>query len=120
MKNTIISAWKKLAAEKKITSRNTLTYIILRSENYTEALYYIKKAFSPIKNHTKILLGGRKPYDCVWIGINRDIRLLSFPGYQDMKEEKVRSRFREFGIEPTKEQIQKFINIMQECIMRLK
>lgn len=119
MKNIIISAWKKLAAEKKITSRNTLTYIVLRSENYTEALYYIKKSFTPIKNHTKILRG-RKPYDCLWTGLNRDIDLLSFPSFQHIKEERIRSRFREFGIEPTKEQIQKFINIMQECIMRLK
>lgn len=121
MQNQIISAWKELAKNKKITARNTLTYILLRADGPTEALYHIRRAFSPIKNQNK-LLNGRKPYDCLWTASNHDMEYCLYPRLNNghFLKESVKKRIQEFGVEPSDEMVEEFVSKATEIMGKLK
>lgn len=119
MQNQIISAWKDLAKNKKITARNTLTYILLRADGPTEALYHIRRAFSTIKNPVK-LANGRKSFDCLTTSTNYILGAsLSQWASSAATERDIRSRFAEFGIEPTDEQVKIFQANYAYCCKQL-
>lgn len=112
MQNQIITAWKALARAKQATASDTLTYILIRADGPTEALYHIRRAFSPVRNKTK-LANGRQAYDCLWTNENYSLRPLLNPygmgsGTKEFIRNSIKTRFRTFGIEPTEEQIQQF------------
>jgi hypothetical protein len=119
MKNQIIDAWKQFAATKTNTAKRTLTYILLRSDSPTEALYFIRKAFSPVKSSVK-LSNGRKPYDCLWTGENYDMRYLLYSVPSPYSRNKIKDRIAEFGIEPTDELIDNFVEKATETLRKLK
>ena len=119
MKNQIISAWKELAKNKKITARNTLTYILLRADGPTEALIKIRQAFSPIKSPIK-LANGRRSFDCL---VNEENYLLGYSlqswASKANVNKDIANRFQEFGIEATPEQIDDFRETYIECMKKL-
>jgi len=112
MQNQIITTWKALARAKQATAADTLSYILIRADGPTEALYHIRRAFSPVRNKTK-LANGRSAYDCLWTNENYQLGYLLNPFMMSplrrtMLTNQIRLRFQKFGIEPTEEQIQQF------------
>lgn len=113
MQNQIIAAWKEKAQAKQITAQDTLSYILIRADGPTEALYHIRRAFSPVRNKIK-LANGRKPYDCLWTDENFYLECLLNPFgalsplRREMLTKQIRLQFQKFGIEPTEEQIRQF------------
>lgn len=123
MQNQIITAWKTLARAKQATASDTLTYILIRADGPTEALYHIRRAFSPVRNKTK-LANGRQAYDCLWTNENYQLGYLLNPFMMSplrrtMLTKQIRLRFQRFGIEPTEEQIQQFEENYIYCCKQL-
>ncbi len=119
MTHQINAAWKNFAATKTITARHTLTYIILRADGPTEALFHIRRAFSAIKSPKK-LANGRKPYDCLWTADNFDMAYCLHSMPNQYLRDSVKRRIEDFGIEATDELIEKFISTATETLKRIK
>lgn len=124
MQNQIITTWKAMARAKQATASDTLSYILIRADGPTEALYHIRRAFSPVRNKTK-LANGRKAYDCLWTNENYYLECLINPFgalsplRRTMLTNQIRLQFQKFGIEPTEEQIAAFESNYIHCCKSL-
>lgn len=103
----------------KITAANTFTYILLRSDSATEALFYIRRAFSPIKNTVK-LANGRQSYDCLWTNNNYIMSYCQCTTKPAWFKNTIKQRIEEFGIEATEELIEETIRKAAEIMSKLK
>lgn len=123
MQNQIIATWKTLARAKQATASDTLSYILIRADGPTEALYHIRRAFSPVRNKTK-LANGRFAYDCLWTNENWALQPLLRPypmasGTKEFVRNHIKTRFQKFGVEPTEEQIAAFESNYIHCCKSL-